>query len=245
MGKKRRIRIDRKLALTEREKAAIDKCVKHFEANAHLFQNAADAVMSACMNDPDLKKFVHFIKHRLKDPKHLREKLRKKALENKKDGRKPTINEANLFQEITDLAGVRILHLYTDQIAEMNKRIMFILKEQKYRVDKPVANIWDKEAEAYFKKLGFETVARDTMYTSVHYDIALNTVSGVHCELQVRTLADEVWGEVSHTIDYPKPTKSIACKEQLKVLARVTSGCTRLVDSIFRSKQEFERRRKR
>ena len=78
------------------------------------------------------------------------------------------------------------------------------------------------------------------MYTSVHYVIELNTASRVCCELQVRTLADEVWGEVSHVVDYPTPTKSIACKEQLKVLARITSGCTRLVDSIFRSRQEFE-----
>jgi ppGpp synthetase/RelA/SpoT-type nucleotidyltranferase len=87
-----------------------------------------------------------------------------------------------------------------------------------------------------------KTEMRETMYASVHYVIELNTESRVRCELQVRTLADELWGEVSHTVDYPKPTKSIACKEQLRVLARVTSGCTRLVDSIFRSKREFEAR---
>lgn len=244
MGRKRRIRANGKAALTAREKTAIDKCVKHFEASAHLFQIAAEGLMSVCINDPNLNKFIRFIKYRLKDPKHLRAKLRKKALDHKKVGRKPTINEANLFQEITDLAGVRILHLYTDEIAEMNKRILAILKEQKYTVvEGPVANIWDKEAEAYFKKLGFRIVFRETMYTSVHYDIELNTVKGVRCELQMRTLADEVWGEVSHTIDYPKPTRSIACREQLRVLARVTSGCTRLVDSIFRSREEFEKQR--
>lgn len=243
MGKKRRAKADGKVALTKPEEATIDKCVRHFEENEHLFRNAAEGVMSKCQNDPDLKKCIHFIKRRVKAPEHLRDKLRKRALEDKKDAKKPTINEANLFQKITDLAGVRILHLYTDQIAEMNKRILAILKEQKYRVDKPVANIWDKEAEAYFKKLGFRIVFCETMYTSVHYDIQLNTVTGVRCELQVRTLADEVWGEVSHTIDYPEPTRSIACQEQLKVLARVTSGCTRLVDSIFRSRDEFEKQR--
>lgn len=243
MGKKRRIRADRKVALTVREKAAIGECVKHFEANENLLQNAADGVMSACMNDPDLMKFVHFIKHRLKDPTHLRDKLYNRALEDKKNGKQPTINVANLFQKITDLAGVRILHLHTDQIAEMNRCILAILKENKYRVYKPVANIWDKEAEAYFKNLGFRIVFRKSMYTSVHYDIKLNRLTDVRCELQVRTLADEVWGEVSHTIDYPKPTSSIACQEQLKVLARVTSGCTRLVDSIFRSRAEFEKQR--
>jgi ppGpp synthetase/RelA/SpoT-type nucleotidyltranferase len=126
----------------------------------------------------------------------------------------------------------------------MNGRIVAILDEQKYRlVEGPIANIWDNETQVYFKRLGFKTRLRETLYTSVHYVIELNTASRVRCELQVRTLADEVWGEVSHTVDYPKPTKSIACKEQLKVLARVTSGCTRLVDSIFRSRQEFEKQR--
>jgi ppGpp synthetase/RelA/SpoT-type nucleotidyltranferase len=164
------------------------------------------------------------------------------ALEEKVGGNMPAINLGNLFQKITDLAGVRILHLYTDQIEGINKRVMAILTEQQYSlVEGPIAHIWDNEAEQYFKTRGIRTELRETMYTSVHYIIELNTASRVCCELQVRTLADELWGEVSHTVDYPKPTKSIACKEQLKVLARVTSGCTRLVDSIFRSQCEFER----
>ena len=44
---------------------------------------------------------------------------------------------------------------------------------------------------------------------------------------------EEVWGEVDHTINYPHSTGSVGCAEQLKVLARVTSSATRLVDSIF------------
>lgn len=243
MSNKHRTHSEGNPILTKPELATIDKCVKHFKDNLHLFKNAASSVKSACLHDPELKKFIHFIKYRLKDPKHLRAKLCRKALKAKNAGKEPAIKVENLFQKVTDLAGVRILHLYTDQIAEMNKRILAVFKEQQYRVYKPVANIWDKEAEAYFKNLGFRPVFRKEMYTSVHYDIKLNTATGVRCELQVRTLADEVWGEVSHTVDYPKPTRSIACKEQLKVLARVTSGCTRLVDSIFRSKEEFEKQR--
>jgi putative GTP pyrophosphokinase len=246
MGKKRRTRADRKVALTKAEKATIGKCVNHFAANEHLFQNAADAVMSVCMNDPVLYEFIHFIKCRVKKRSRLREKLRTDALEAKKARKRPAINVGNLFEKVTDLAGVRILHLYTDQIERMNNRILAILAEQKYMVvEGPVANIWDNEAKVYFQALGFQTRLRETMYTSVHYVIELSTASRVRCELQVRTLADEVWGEVSHTVGYPRPTRSIACKEQLKVLARVTSGCTRLVDSIFRSRQEFEKQRRR
>ena len=34
-------------------------------------------------------------------------------------------------------------------------------------------------------------------------------------------------------INYPKKSDSVSCREQIKTLARVTSSCSRLVDSIF------------
>ena len=79
------------------------------------------------------------------------------------------------------------------------------------------------------------------MYTSVHY-VVEPVFDQIACEIQVRTLAEELWGEVSHTVNYPEETDSIACKEQLAALARVASGCTRLVDSIFASESEHKRR---
>lgn len=69
----------------------------------------------------------------------------------------------------------------------------------------------------------------------MHYDIVANQRTGIACELQVRSLMDEVWGEVSHRVNYPEESPSVACRDQLKVLARLTSGCGRLVDSIFKS----------
>ena len=77
------------------------------------------------------------------------------------------------------------------------------------------------------------------MYTSVHYIVEPHYNKDA-CEIQVRTLAEELWGEVSHTINYPHKTDSIACNEQLAALARVASGCTRLVDSIFASDCEHK-----
>ena len=71
------------------------------------------------------------------------------------------------------------------------------------------------------------------MYTSVHYVIEPNSRTKSTGEIQVRTLAEEIWGEVDHTINYPKKSSILPCREQIKVLARVTSSCTRLVDSIF------------
>jgi len=48
-------------------------------------------------------------------------------------------------------------------------------------------------------------------------------------------LFEEVWGEVDHVLNYPQETLIVACREQLRVLAKVVGAGTRLVDSIFRS----------
>lgn len=61
----------------------------------------------------------------------------------------------------------------------------------------------------------------------------------------MRTLFEEIWGEIDHTINYPHVTDSIACKEQLKVLAKLISSGTRLSDSIFRSYNEYNEIRKK
>jgi ppGpp synthetase/RelA/SpoT-type nucleotidyltranferase len=81
------------------------------------------------------------------------------------------------------------------------------------------------------------------MYTSVHYVIGSASRTKVTAEIQVRTLAEEVWGEVDHSINYPHKTDSVACAEQLKVLARVTSSTSRLVDSIFLTLEDERNRR--
>jgi hypothetical protein len=56
---------------------------------------------------------------------------------------------------------------------------------------------------------------------------------------------EEVWGEVDHLLNYPKKTTILACKEQIAALARATSTCSRLVDSILRSHEDLRSRRYR
>ena len=59
----------------------------------------------------------------------------------------------------------------------------------------------------------------------------------------MRTLADEIWGEIDHKLNYPHEHSNIACREQIRVLARVTSSCSRLVDAIVTTNEEWERER--
>lgn len=223
-----------KEALTKPEKKQINDAVVFFEDNKNEFKNLAEGLNDQLKENEDLSPFIHFIKYRVKDPAHLREKLIRKAIERKRSGEKPNINRENLFTKVTDLAGVRILHLHTDQMDKINSAILSTIQESQYSlVKEPTAVCWDVEYHDIFKKLGIKTDTRNSMYTSVHYIIQANKTNKFTVELQVRTLLDEVWGEVSHRINYPKECQIESCKNQLKVLARFTSGSTRLVDSIF------------
>ena len=51
----------------------------------------------------------------------------------------------------------------------------------------------------------------------------------------MRTLFEEAWGEVDHAVNYPKKTQSLACTEQIRVLAKLVATGTRLADAIFRT----------
>ena len=180
---------------------------------------------------------VHSIKTRIKNPGHLRDKLLRKQAAGE------IIDKENLFDSITDLAGVRVLHLYGDQFPIIHKAIMkqidqgnWVLKED------PVANTWDPEAKRFYEELGIQTQVRETLYTSIHYVIKPNSNSNVICcEIQVRTLFEEIWGEIDHVINYPHKTDSLACAEQLKVLAKLASTGTRLADSIFRTYEDYKK----
>jgi hypothetical protein len=104
--------------------------------------------------------------------------------------------------------------------------------------DRDAAHIALAEYEEIFRSFGITPRSRASMYTTVHYVVRANQKTKVTCEVQVRTLMEEVWGEVSHRVNYPTESPSLSCQNQLKVLARLTTGGTRLVDSIFSSHSE-------
>ena len=225
--------------LTKKELQKINICVDFFESKIHLFDTFAQSLAFHLGDNEELSPYIHFMKYRVKDVDHLREKIKKKALEQKRHGKTLNINPDNLFTEIPDLAGVRILHLHTEQIREINRIVLSILEEHQYSlIDGPSAICWDVEYEKIFQGFGIQTDTRESMYTSIHYIIGANKKTKITAELQIRTLMEEVWGEVSHRVDYPNESTVRSCRDQLKVLARLTSGCTRLVDSIFKSNAE-------
>jgi GTP pyrophosphokinase len=228
-----------RLALSEKQ--LIGSLVDHFIENKHQFERIVGELNAAFTTNPQLRNLVHSLKWRIKDPGHLRDKLQRKLLETKQSGQSFAINQHNLFRKITDLVGFRILHLFPRQIEQIHPALLTCLTSTYKLKEKPFARTWDDESRTYFKNLGIRTVPSVTLYTSVHYVFITKSITKFTCEIQVRTLSEELWGEVDHIFNYPYPTKELSCSEQIKVLARATSTCSRLVDSIFRTQPSSHR----
>jgi ppGpp synthetase/RelA/SpoT-type nucleotidyltranferase len=224
---------------SQTEDAQIDEIVRHFVEHRSRLRQFLDQVLVALRTEP-MERLAHSVRSRVKDPDHLKDKLLRKRAEAASQGAPFDITTENLFIKVNDLVGVRILHLHTSQIFEIDKELQSAIDEHRFQLlEGPVARTWDDEYRAKFREGGIETTESKNMYTSVHYVISSNSRTTHTCEIQVRTLMEEVWGEVDHTINYPHKTESLACREQIMALARSTSSATRLVDAIFASHADF------
>jgi len=233
---------------TAREQALIESLVEKYLAQKELVERNLKQLRICVTGSNELMQQVHSLRWRLKDPDHLRGKLQRKLRDAKAAKKTFAINPDNLLAKVNDLAGIRILHLHTSQIVEIDKKLNELFAEHKYKViEKAKARTWDDEYRSFYRSAGIKTVGSPKMYTSVHYVVAPYAKTLVTCEIQVRTLAEELWGEVDHSMNYPHDCEVQTCREQIKVLARVTSSCSRLVDSIFAAKSDgvaLEERRK-
>jgi putative GTP pyrophosphokinase len=102
-------------------KREVDKLLKLYDDARHELKIFMDGVVRFIGEHPALCApehcIVHSFKSRLKDSEHLRQKIGRKNAAGR------NIKSENLFTEVTDLAGVRILHLFQDGFGEIDKII--------------------------------------------------------------------------------------------------------------------------
>jgi len=207
--------------------------VKEYSENKHIFKRFLNAVVDSFTLEPALNEYgspvIHSIKHRLKDEGHLGRKLLRKSEESE------PITSSNIFERVTDLAGARVLHLHQDQLPKIHKFIMSMVSNGDWALhENPIAYSWDPESQQFFESLELEVKIKESFYTSIHYVVTPANDDRIKCEIQVRTLFEEIWGEIDHTVNYPEKSPSRATREQLRVLSKLVSTGSRLADSIFR-----------
>jgi ppGpp synthetase/RelA/SpoT-type nucleotidyltranferase len=142
---------------------------------------------------------VHSLRFRVKDPEHLVEKvIRKQA-----DAPADPITVDNYRQVITDLVGVRALHLFKDEWRSIHE----FIRETWSLHEKPVANVREGDPDEIiqmYESAGCEVRKRNIGYRSVHYVVQSQPTKAITLvEIQVRTLFEEGWSEIDHRVRYP------------------------------------------
>src|ERR1700741_1406190 len=192
------------LTPTEEEKKLLDPIMERFYADMkgkRLISTFLNSLVNYIKESQALQSLIHSVRFRIKDPDHLADKIVRKMRKCQQDESEFDVTPENLFTTINDLAGIRLLHIHTRQVAEIDRQLRAIIEEQPIElIEGPSARTWDDEYRALFRDMNIETQSSETMYTSVHYVLASGSSTKVTCEIQVRTLMEEVWGEVDHSI---------------------------------------------
>ncbi|WP_405127970.1 addiction module component [Pseudoalteromonas sp. PB2-1] len=146
---------------------------------------------------------VHSVRWRIKEPEHLMEKIVRKTIKGSGSYNKKYINisVSNYSTKITDLIGIRALHLFKQDCVE----IIHLLEERWKKSEKITAYIREGDSkEDYKDRAAWVVKEHKAGYRSIHFVFStLPHKSKVFTEVQVRTIFEEGWSEIDHKIRYP------------------------------------------
>ena len=217
------------------DEASMEAIIKRVQSELYSINFFRENTVRFFETHPSLVQSVHSVKSRIKNLQHLREKIQRKS------SPKDPITPENIFDRITDIAGVRVFHLCQAQFTQIHRVMQQSVENQEWIFyEEPKAYTWDPESRDFFADQGLKVEVKESLYTSIHYVIKPRKNTPVSCEIQVRTLFEEIWGEIDHLVNYPKPTNSVVCREQIGVLARLVGAGNRLADSIWRTYSDEE-----
>jgi putative GTP pyrophosphokinase len=217
------------VALNQEQRALVDDLLTLYDDQLSKLKATMMTLVQELVDDEGLARHIHSIRCRLKSRQHLQEKLERRVRQGDTD-----LHRENFFQHINDLIGIRVLHIHSRQIKDIDRSLRAWIEANRHKLlEGPIARAWDDERRKFFREMTIATIENRSLYTSVHYVAQVDTQTGYTFEIQVRTLLEEVWGEVDHSMNYPKKSDSVLCQELLQALAKLTSRCDRLVDSIF------------
>jgi ppGpp synthetase/RelA/SpoT-type nucleotidyltranferase len=160
---------------------------------------------------------IHSLNYRLKDPDHLIEKIIRKRVQNPDR----IISLENYRDEITDLVGIRALHLFKEDWQGIHKYIC----ENWNLAEQPVAYVRNGDSKRitdYYRRSECLVQEHKHGYRSVHYLLRIQPGNeAFFLEVQVRTLFEEAWGEIDHRVRYPY-------EQNNELLVRLSSILNRL-----------------
>jgi putative GTP pyrophosphokinase len=175
---------------------------------------------------------VHSVRYRIKEPEHLIDKIIRKKIENPEF----EVSVDSYKDNIRDLVGLRALHLFKEDWEEVNKYIL----EKLNVIGKPEANYRNGDSIELFKKLDCEVKEHKYGYRSVHYTIETRPEKHpVFVEVQVRTIFEEAWAEIDHTIRYPNDVGNKLFFQFLLILNRLTGSADEMGSFVLMLKEQL------
>jgi ppGpp synthetase/RelA/SpoT-type nucleotidyltranferase len=147
---------------------------------------------------------VYTVKHRLKNPNRLIEKIASSNDQLRKG--RVAIDHTNFRVRINDLLGIRIVSL---RLADLEKLKAYL---SSLRDEKKLVFIQGPSEKRTFLIRPIDDAAADMQYSgysSIHYVVKLGAalrppkeLSNLRAELQLRTILEEAWGEIDHRYRY-------------------------------------------
>jgi len=156
---------------------------------------------------------IHHMEYRLKSPKSIVEKLEKKNCE---------ISTASIKQNLTDVAGVRVICNYIDDI----NRIADLLTQQ--------------DDITLIRRSDYIARPKANGYRSLHLVVTVpvflaETTEKVPVEIQIRTIAMDFWASLEHELKYKAEDKiSEELRRRLKESAESIARIDAEMQSIYK-----------
>ncbi|MBD3299890.1 MAG: GTP pyrophosphokinase [Candidatus Moranbacteria bacterium] len=180
---------------------------------------------------------VHSIRYRVKDEDSLIAKIIRKRIEDPK--RK--IDCRNYKKEVTDLIGVRVLHLFKEDWQGVHD---FICRNWNfYNNFSPIA--YYKQGDLLemieeFEKRGLEVKLHPYGYRSIHYLVESKPGKEVHiAEIQIRTIFEEAWSEIDHTVRYPDNLGDSLLEQYLTMFNGLVGSADQMGSYVVKLKREL------
>lgn len=201
------------------------------------YENQADFIANILRSET----MVHSVKSRIKDPDRLIEKIIRKTSDRKnRYGEDFQFSVDNYKNEITDLIGIRVIHIFKEQWREIHE---FIINT--WKVIEITANIREGDNTRDFEELNIEVRSRASGYRSVHYLVEFYpTNQKVIAEIQVRTIFEEGYGEIDHRLRYSHNEIPEILQSNLLLFNRIVGSADEMASLINNINKEWVKKEK-
>jgi ppGpp synthetase/RelA/SpoT-type nucleotidyltranferase len=196
------------------------------------YDNQADFIANILRS----QNMIHSVKSRIKDPERLIEKIIRKTESRKEKYNKDfQFTVDNYKEEINDLIGIRVIHIFKDQWQDIHE---FIIRT--WKVIEVTANVREGDNTEIFKELDIEVRSRVSGYRSVHYLVEFYpTNKKVIAEIQVRTIFEEGYGEIDHRLRYSHNEIPEILESNLLLFNRIVGSADEMASLINNLSKEW------